>query len=93
LSLRKRYYILKKRNLRPGKSIKNLEYKIAYSIILPIISIPILLTPVIPFLEKVLGIAVIGIAGGLHMASLHYTRKSFRKILGLPPRMKIQERS
>ena len=79
------YYILKKRYIKQGKSIKNLEYKIAYAIVLPIISIPALLTPVIPFWGKALGIALTGIAGWFYMASSRSAQTSFRKILGLPP--------
>ena len=79
------YFILKKRYKKQGRSTKYLIYKICFAIGLPIVTIPVLLTGVIPFWGKVMTVALGCIVGYLYLASITSARKSFRKILGLPP--------
>ncbi len=79
------YVRTKRRYLSHGRSIKNLEYKVAFFFVFPIVTIPVLLTPVIPFWGKVWA-AIVGCSVGiLKLASLNVARRNFRKVLGLPP--------
>ncbi len=75
--------ILKKRYLKQGRSIKNLEFVI-FAMGAPIVTIPVLLTPVIPFWGKVWAVVLGCSVGFLKIVSLISARRNFRKVLGSP---------
>lgn len=72
------------KNKRDGKSIKYLELKVLISVALPILSIPVLLSNM-SFKWKIIAIfaALIGIVS--YVYSITSSRRTFRKVLGLPP--------
>lgn len=79
------YFILRKKYKKQGKSIKHLECKIFLVVVLPIVSIPFLITPVIPLWAKLGGVALGCIVGFFYLYSIAAARKAFRKIFGLSP--------
>lgn len=70
---------------KQGKSIKYLQVQIIFGVGTPIMAIPALLSDVIPLWAKIVGFFSVSIVSCLQLASLISARKSFRKILGLPP--------
>lgn len=79
------YFTLKKRYKRQGRSIQYLEYKVAIAIVLPLVSLPFLLTNVISLWAKIGGLFLGCIIGIFYLASINAARRTFRNILGLPP--------
>ena len=70
---------------KEGKSIKNLALKVSLFIGLPIMSIPFLLNKKISLLDKFIIIVAMFIAGIVYSYGIRYSRRIFRKIMGLPP--------
>lgn len=79
------YFFLIKKYKKQGKSIKYLMPKLFIFIGIPILSVPVLLSDVFAPLEKLIVMTVAIIAGLANYYSVTAARKSFRKILGLPP--------
>jgi len=79
------YFSMAKKYRMEGRSIKYLWHKLCIGVMMPILSIPILLSDVFPPLHKVVVILVAALAGLANLYSVTSARKSFRKILGLPP--------
>jgi hypothetical protein len=79
------YFMLRKKYKSQGKSIKYLIPKLCIFIVTPILSIPVLLSDVFDSLEKLVLIIVTIIGGLANYYSTTLARKSFRKVLGLPP--------
>lgn len=69
---------------KEGKSVKYLEFKITMMIGLPIMSVPMLLSD-LSLKWKVIAIILAALSGIAYAYGLTSARKSFRKILGLPP--------
>ncbi len=79
------YFIMLRKYKREGRSIKYLIYKVCIIVMTPILSIPVLLSDVFSPFDKTI-VIILGIAGGvIYLYSVTSARKSFRKILGLPP--------
>jgi len=68
-----------------GKSIKYLEFKISIAVGIPIVSIPFLLSNKLTIYHKLIIIIFMFIAGMIYACTMTAARKSFRKIMGLPP--------
>jgi hypothetical protein len=79
------YFILLKKYKKQGRSIKYLMPKLFIFIGIPILAIPVLLSDIFSSLEKLLLIIVATIAGLINYHSTTTARKTFRKIMGLPP--------
>jgi hypothetical protein len=69
---------------REGKSVKYLEFKVSIFVIIPIASIPFLLSDNLSILYKLLIIFSMLIAGVIYAYTMTSARKTFRKIMGLP---------
>jgi hypothetical protein len=77
--------IKKKQYKKERRSIKYLAYKVFIIVMLPIISIPFLLTDVLSPLDKLIVIGLMFLSGLGYLYYVTSARKTFRKILGLPP--------
>jgi len=70
---------------KEGKSVKYLEFKVAIVVGIPIVSIPFLLSDNLSILDKVLLVISMLIAGVMYGYTMTSARRTFRKIMGLPP--------
>ncbi len=79
------YFVMVKKYKMEGRSIKYLIYKVCIIVMTPILSIPFLLTNVLTPLDKIIVVLLMIGGGSAYLYSVTAARKSFRKILGLPP--------
>ena len=74
-----------KKYRKEGKSIKYIELRVLITVGLPIMSVPFLLSNELTPLNKLIVIVLMFIAGVAYVYFITSARKSFRKIVGLPP--------
>lgn len=67
-----------------GKSVKYLEFKIAFAVGLPIFTIVVFLNEELSVQTKFIMIFAMAITGIVYAYTITFTRKILRKIMGLP---------